>query len=355
MEELMEKMEGMMNEVRSIKSDVKGEVECIRGLLDTKLKETEVYAHETREMVGIHDVKINNIQKDQRINNIVIYGIQENPNESWKDLQAHIDWLLNNIMDLKIKPDEINQFFRMGKKGGTNQKRPILLKMVTYWRKVEILRNTVKLKGTKIFLAQDLTPEEKSERKKLLEKVAEIRRNGKHAILKGKNIIVEGILLAETENTEDSEDDMEVDQNEELGEQNSERFQKKPTPAGTRTVNRNSSINSIGTSQKRELSISPLTKNTERKSREPNMKKPRKGIEKRTLSLPKQSRLDSFIEYGKELENNKTLSNEEHTRNTTESQENACTEEAQTSKNKKDETSDNNKPEDKNETEEENQ
>lgn len=203
-------------------------------------------------------------------------------------------------MELNIKHEEVNQFFRMGKKGGANQKRPIMLKMVSYWRKMEILHNTAKLKGTKVFLAQDLTPEEQNEKKRLLEKVKEIRNNGKHAVLKGRTIIVEGKVLSETENAEN----MEVDENGDIVEQSStnSNSRKQALMADTDKQNKNKPI---GTPQKRELSISPQIKDNGHKSREPNTKKPRKTMERRTNSLSKvdkQSRLDTFLEFTKELE-----------------------------------------------------
>lgn len=159
MDEVLKKMENMMDEVRSIKTikgDVKVEVEGIKKILDVKVNDIDKYAMETRTKVEIQEEKVNTIEKDRRTNNIVIYNLEETPNETWEELMRKINWLFNTTMKLNVKKDEINQYFRMGKKTGRTPNRPVLVKMVNHWKKMEILRNTATLKGTKIFLSQDL-------------------------------------------------------------------------------------------------------------------------------------------------------------------------------------------------------
>lgn len=323
MDEVLKKMENMMDEVRSIKGDVKVEVEGIKKLLDVKVNDIDKYAMETRTKVEIQEEKVNTIEKDRRTNNIVIYNLEETPNETWEELMRKINLLFNTTMKLNVKKDEINQYFRMGKKTGRTPNRPVLVKMVNHWKKMEILRNTATLKGTKIFLSQDLTQEEKQEKKVLLEKVKHIRNTGKHAVLKGWKIFVEGHLFKETNNQDDSDNNM-----------NTEEIMETNYPNGEDTregKNNTDNWKAPNTSQKRDLSISPESNHESREKTKPiagSIKKHRKTLTARSNSAPRletQTRLDAFLDFTKNLETNETIQGDSTEEINTETPENTTT------------------------------
>uniref|UniRef100_A0A8D8VZW6 Uncharacterized protein n=2 Tax=Cacopsylla melanoneura TaxID=428564 RepID=A0A8D8VZW6_9HEMI len=94
-------------------------------------------------------------------------------------------------MGLEMNDSDVDDYMRIGrpKQGGN---RPILLKLMTQWKKREILKATGKLKNTKIFVEDDLTKEEVEEKKGLVEDMMEQRKLGKYAVIRNKKLYVDG-------------------------------------------------------------------------------------------------------------------------------------------------------------------
>ncbi|KAJ8949944.1 hypothetical protein NQ317_011059 [Molorchus minor] len=86
---------------------------------------------------------------------------------------------------------QIINAFRLGK--SSNEKRPVVLQILSYTAKLDILKNRAKLKGTGIFVNEDLIKEDRENRQILVKKLKEARTNNKEARIKGKNIIIDGI------------------------------------------------------------------------------------------------------------------------------------------------------------------
>lgn len=190
----------LLEEFRSLRMEMKQDrMEMMKTMKD--MRESLVgqigimQAEMTRmnERVNLQDTRTTMVEKETRRRNIIVHGIEEKPNENWSELQTSVLELLNEKMEVNIKMEEIDQILRMGRKH-EGQSRPINIKLITYWRKQEILRNTGKLKGIKIYIDHDLSKEEIQEKKKLLPIMMELRKNGNHAVMKGCNLIVNGQL-----------------------------------------------------------------------------------------------------------------------------------------------------------------
>lgn len=185
-------LEAIMNLKSEMKQDMKQMRESVEGKIDGVKK--EVQKMETR--LENQDTRIILMEKEVRKRNIIIYGIEEKMEENWKTLKEIIIAFLKNTMEVETKLEEIDEFYRMGKKV-PNKNRPIMLKFITYWKKQEIIRSTGKLKGTKIFLDQDLTAKEVEEKKKLIPTMVHFRKNGHHAVMRGSHLYVNGKLHRE--------------------------------------------------------------------------------------------------------------------------------------------------------------
>ncbi|KAL1448066.1 hypothetical protein WDU94_001899 [Cyamophila willieti] len=62
--------------------------------------------------------------------------------------------------------------------------------MISNWRKTEIMRNKKKLSGTRIYLENDMSEEDRAEKKNMIEEMKDLKSKGHEAYLKGKTLIV---------------------------------------------------------------------------------------------------------------------------------------------------------------------
>uniref|UniRef100_A0A8D9FI16 Uncharacterized protein n=2 Tax=Cacopsylla melanoneura TaxID=428564 RepID=A0A8D9FI16_9HEMI len=195
-------------ELKGLKIELKNENQETRDLLNNKIGAVQEEQLCTKKKLAVHDGKLKGIEIEKRKKNVIIYGIKEEPNETRNETKLKIDQILNTKMKLKIKIEEIDDFFRMGKKDRPN--RPIMLKLVTYWRKNEILKNGKELKGTGIHMAEDLSKEEEEEKRKLVPIMKEFRNKNCHAIIRRATLIVNGKIW--NKNTDSSEEIMMSDE-----------------------------------------------------------------------------------------------------------------------------------------------
>ncbi|CAG9824653.1 unnamed protein product [Phaedon cochleariae] len=191
-ENMGKRIEVLEETTRSLSTAVCKEVEITRNKVEILEKENVTLKN-----------KVSKFEKQLKLNNLVIYGIEENEDENQEKLINTFSELTAIKLEVEIKRIEINNIFRLGKK--TGQKRPILVSLGSQIRRQEILRNGPKLKGTKIVITEDLTDEEQKERKILLGALKEARSNNKTAFLTRNKLIVEGETLtaADIENSKE--------------------------------------------------------------------------------------------------------------------------------------------------------
>uniref|UniRef100_A0A8D8RZP4 Uncharacterized protein n=1 Tax=Cacopsylla melanoneura TaxID=428564 RepID=A0A8D8RZP4_9HEMI len=151
------------------------------------------------------DIKIRFYSNDVKRRNVVIYGIKEDEDESWEQIMNQVLSILNTVMQMDVQRSEIDNCYRLGKRNHKYPGRPLLVKFVTEWRKVEMLKKGHKLKGRKLWVDEDYTKEVMESRKNLIPKMMGIRKTGKFAILKKDKIFVNGIELEETGDEEQNE------------------------------------------------------------------------------------------------------------------------------------------------------
>ncbi|KAL1447246.1 hypothetical protein WDU94_005437 [Cyamophila willieti] len=202
-----DKIDAVLSEIQKIRTEFHSDQQETRKLIEDKLVQDEIENEKINRKLETHDSKISHFEKEARKRNIVIYGMKEEDGEKFADLKEKVRHIFNTIMKLDVKREEIDDFFRLGKKTGSDRTRPILVKLVSNWRKMEIMRNKNQLKGTKIFIENDLSEEESTEKKKMVQTMKDLKSKGHQVYIKGKVLIVDGKQI----DTEDfSDEDMEV-------------------------------------------------------------------------------------------------------------------------------------------------
>ena len=99
--------------------------------------------------------KVDNLWNAASKKNIIVFGIPEAQNEAATDMEMSITELFTKIGVADVLFDDM---YRIGKPG--SKSRPLMIKLLRFWDKRKIIRN--KLKGTKVFINDDLGKEDKA-------------------------------------------------------------------------------------------------------------------------------------------------------------------------------------------------
>ncbi|KAI5728665.1 hypothetical protein M8J77_019255 [Diaphorina citri] len=183
-------MEKILEELKKIREDFNVEQQETRKLIEERFSTEQAEKIKINEKLDKQDSRINKLEKEARKRNVIIYGMNEGPHESFMDLKSKINWILNVKMELGIRGEEIDEFFRLGKKNEEKRNRPIIVKMISSWRKSEIMMSKRKLIGTKIFIENDLSEEEILEKRNMIAEMKNLKAKGHEAYIKGKSLVV---------------------------------------------------------------------------------------------------------------------------------------------------------------------
>ncbi|CAG9822872.1 unnamed protein product [Phaedon cochleariae] len=176
---LSEKIEKVEQSTQSLCKTLKSEVA-------TNKEEVQLLQEENKQL----KTQLEKVERRQRHNNLVFYGIEEEATETQYFLIETIVEITRQKLEVELKESEINDIFRLGKK--TGHKRPVLISLLSHIKRQEILKNGPKLKNTGIFIAEDLSESDLKERKILIGGLKEARNNNKKASIKGNKLIVDG-------------------------------------------------------------------------------------------------------------------------------------------------------------------
>lgn len=102
------------------------------------------------------------LERKVRERNVAVFGIDSMKHDVLVD---YIIKLFGEKLDITLKPENIGNIYYKGKKENTN--RPVILNLTHYSLKQSILRASKGLKGTGVFVANDLTVEQQKEQKVL--------------------------------------------------------------------------------------------------------------------------------------------------------------------------------------------
>lgn len=263
---ILKELQAMRFEQKMEHNEVMGKLACMESNNEAIKKRTEIVEN-----------KVDHLDKENRKRNIVIYGVPEKIGETYTNLQEITSSILNGKLECCLKKEEIDDLFRLGKNTGGTKPRPILIKFISFWRKKEILSKSSQLKGTNIFMANDLTPTESEKMKTLRSEMKDLKAKGHTVKIKGMKLIVDGAStmpnLEETGNysrTGEENATMYFD----VGPQENQVFQEVNNSENQLIDNRSS------TGQKRQKSPETLTTIYKETNVEESLKKKKKLFEK---------------------------------------------------------------------------
>nr|XP_047135726.1 autophagy-related protein 11-like [Hydra vulgaris] len=124
--------------------------------------------------------KLRQLEDRLRRNNLRLEGITESESESWNESEEKVLSIFEN--KLNVSDVVIERAHRTGKTG-QSKPRSIVIKLLNYKDKVNILKNSKKLKGTGIFINEDYSLDTLNMRKTLFEEMRTHRTNGKYSVV----------------------------------------------------------------------------------------------------------------------------------------------------------------------------
>lgn len=100
------------------------------------------------------DLRIEEMEQQNKLNNLIIYGVNENCNENVEEL---LITLFKNKLDVEIHGNEIENCYRLGADNTGKYCRPIHVKFLSSKVRNLVYKNKKQLKKTKIVIREDLT------------------------------------------------------------------------------------------------------------------------------------------------------------------------------------------------------
>ncbi|XP_049522591.1 uncharacterized protein LOC125945068 [Dermacentor silvarum] len=115
------------------------------------------------------------LENRYRRNNLLLHGLTESPDETHDLLLSNISTLFEE--QLEIKCPSIERCHRIGRRHA-DRPRPIIMKLLDYREKTNVLKNGHKLKGSDFRISEDFSQRVRSIRKKIWEASKPYRDNG---------------------------------------------------------------------------------------------------------------------------------------------------------------------------------
>lgn len=169
--------------------EIKQSLEFSQNQIETSLKSTtkqeETSNYLKNELVLVHDNldnltdKLDYLENQSRRNNVRFDGVPECTRETWEDSEIKIQDILKSKFGFTEKP-VIERAHRVGSSKAQSP-RSIVVKFNKYKDRDAVLRNGKKLKGSSIFVNEDVSERILSKRKDQMVRLKEARSQGKIA------------------------------------------------------------------------------------------------------------------------------------------------------------------------------
>ena len=169
-------------------SETKNELEKCKKELSNQFKQI----NENVKLINELNDQVSRLEDHSRKRNIRIEGIEESQQENWQQTLKKVDKLLKEKMELK--EIEVEYAHRVNKADNSNHSRPrtIVARLKHDTDKNVAMKNSWKLKGSRIFINEDLSDQTLKKRQEKLPDLKAARENGKVAyFIKDKLIIKE--------------------------------------------------------------------------------------------------------------------------------------------------------------------
>lgn len=159
-----------------------------------KLEQCEATIDNLKGQVSALSDKVDDLENRSRRNNLIVYGTQEEVNETAVSMRKAV---IEDLFEaqLGVAVNSIERLHRLGRKM-TNRSRPVIIKFFDYNEKMKLMKNAFKLKGTRISLSEDYSRKVQMIRKQLWQTVRDTRTPDDKVFLRYDKLIVNDDVYA---------------------------------------------------------------------------------------------------------------------------------------------------------------
>ncbi|CAN7941741.1 unnamed protein product [Ixodes hexagonus] len=159
-----------------------------------KLEQCEASIESLKSQVVTLLDKVDDLENRSRRNNLIVYGINEEDNETLSSIRkAVIEDLFKSKMGVNVA--SVERIHRLGRKAA-NKSRPVIIKFFDYNEKMLLMKNAPKLKGTKISVSEDYSRRVQEIRKQLWQTVKDNRTQDDKVFLRYDKLILNNDVYA---------------------------------------------------------------------------------------------------------------------------------------------------------------
>lgn len=138
--------------------------------------------------------KLDYIENQTRRNNVIFDGVPESTKETWKESEEKILNVLKSNMGFTEDPS-IERAHRVGT-AKPNKSRPVVVKFASFKDREAVLQNGKKLKGSTIYVREDLSEMVLERRRSQMDQLKEARAHGKIAYFNFDRLVIKQRIAA---------------------------------------------------------------------------------------------------------------------------------------------------------------
>lgn len=152
----------------------------VKDLKEVSNNNSEKISDLTRKNESL-DARINILEKQLKKRNLIFNGLPDNISYNLA-LEKNISSIVGEQLNIQLVESEIEECFRLGKISGNQNNptycRPVLVAFRSVHTRNHILKNRTKFKGTKIFINEDLSTQERQDHKEMVKLMKKHRQDG---------------------------------------------------------------------------------------------------------------------------------------------------------------------------------
>ncbi|CAG5033334.1 unnamed protein product [Parnassius apollo] len=168
MEEIANMLKKMQDDITEQRKELKSLQENISKPIienmNLKFKEIMTKNEELEEIINNQHNALEKMERQIRMKNIVLFGLEENE-KSYEDLENNIIKLLNEHLNANCTLQDIESALKLGRK--REKPRPIKITFCKLSLKIKILKTKKRLDCTNYYIKEDFTPHVLKIRKEL--------------------------------------------------------------------------------------------------------------------------------------------------------------------------------------------
>lgn len=175
----------IFEEIKLLRNDLKEGLGGLEDKLLLRLEDTQKRVLELEATNITLNRRLEALEKYERKNSIVIFGLKLPQGQSVPEL---VIAKLNELLETELSLSDVDDIYAFG----SSDRKTIRVRFISYLKKRNLLKNCGKLKGSDVFVSNDLTYKEREEHRFLKTHQRLAKLEGKAAFIRGNTLIIEG-------------------------------------------------------------------------------------------------------------------------------------------------------------------